>query len=67
MKISDIRQLTENELASKASDLAEDLFKLKFQHGIRQLENTAKLTELRKDIARVKTILSEKRLSTSSN
>lgn len=60
MKISDIRSLSSSELEAKASDLAEALFKLKFQHGIRQLENTAKLAEIRKDVARVKTVLREK-------
>ena len=63
MKTSDIRSLSDSELETKATDLSEELFKLRFQHGIRQLENTAKLTEIRKDIARVKTVISEKRRS----
>lgn len=60
MKIKDIRELGNDELATKARDLGEELFNLKFQHGIRPLENTAKLRELRKEIARVKTIIAEK-------
>ena len=66
MKIADIRSLTDDELETKADDLAEELFKLKFQHGIRQLENTAKLSDLRKDIARIKTVVSEKRISAAA-
>ena len=61
MKISDIRSLSDSELETKATDLSEELFKLRFQHGIRQLENTAKLSEIRKDYARVKTVISEKK------
>jgi len=61
MKVSEIRDLSIEELNTKAQDIAEDLFKLKFKNGIRQLENTATLNELRKNIARVKTVISEKR------
>lgn len=60
MKIKDIRELGNDELSAKARDLGEELFNLKFQHAIRPLDNTAKLRELRKDIARVKTIIAEK-------
>lgn len=60
MKISDIRSLSDSELETKVTDLSEELFKLRFQHGIRQLENTAKLSGIRKDVARVKTVISEK-------
>lgn len=61
MKASDLRELSVADLASKGKDLAEELFKLKFQHGIRPLENTAKLGELKKDIARVNTLVSQKK------
>lgn len=61
MKIKELRDMSDEELIKKERDLAEDRFKLKFQHGIRQLENTAKLSQLRKDIARVKTIINQKR------
>ena len=60
MKIKDIRELGNDELNAKVRDLKEEVFNLKFQHGIRPLENTAKLRELRKDIARVKTVMTEK-------
>ncbi|MFO7605637.1 MAG: 50S ribosomal protein L29 [Desulfurivibrionaceae bacterium] len=61
MKASELRGLTVADLVAKEKDLAEELFKLKFQHGIRPLENTAKLGQLKKHIARVKTVVGEKR------
>lgn len=60
MKISELHELSQVELASKVLAMENDLFKLKFQHGIRQIENTARLHLLKKDIARVKTIISLK-------
>ncbi len=59
MKVQELRNLSTEELTKKEQDLREDYFKLKFQHGIRRLENPARLTRLRKEIARVKTILNE--------
>lgn len=60
MKIKDIRELSKEELTAKVRDLREELFNLKFQHNIRPLENTAKLRLLRKNIAQVKTVITEK-------
>lgn len=60
MKTKEIRELGNDELAAKVRDLGEELFNLKFQHGIRPLDNTAKLRELRKDMARVKTVIAER-------
>ena len=60
MKAKEIRELSVDDLRTKAKDLAEELNKLKFQHGIRPLENTAKLKELRRQISRVKTVITEK-------
>ena len=60
MKTAELHELTQGELEAKAVALEKDLFKLKFQHGIRQLENTAKLSMLKKDIARVNTVLTMK-------
>ncbi len=60
MKMSEIREMSIDELRARVESLEEELFKLKFQHGIRQLENTASLSALRKDIARVKTVINEK-------
>jgi len=61
MKAEDLRALNNEELAGKERDLREELFNLSFQHKVRKLENTGKLRQLRKDIARVRTILHEKR------
>jgi large subunit ribosomal protein L29 len=60
MKTSELRALTVEELSKKEQDIRENLFKLKFQHGIRKLENPAKLADLKKDIARIQTVLTEK-------
>ena len=61
MKASEYRDLGIDELAVKEKELSEALFNLKFQHATGQLDNTAQLKRTRKDIARVKTILVEKR------
>lgn len=60
MKIKELRELSGDDLSAKGRELAEELFKLRFQHGIRPLENPAKLQQLRKDIARVNTVLNAK-------
>jgi large subunit ribosomal protein L29 len=59
MKSKDIRNMGADELRSKDKELVQELFNLKFQLHTGRLENTAKLSSLRKDIARVKTILRE--------
>jgi large subunit ribosomal protein L29 len=56
-----LREMSEEELMAKERDLREDHFKLKFQHGVGQLENTGRLNEVRKDIARVLTARSAKK------
>ena len=63
MKAAEIRELSVAELNEKLSDLKAELFNLRFQHAINQLENPMKLKDVKKDIARVKTILREKELS----
>ena len=63
MKMQEIRELTETDLAVKARDLSEEYFKLRFQHGVRPLENTARLKQLKKTIARMKTVISERNLT----
>jgi large subunit ribosomal protein L29 len=60
MKVKEIRELSVDVLQAKSKDLAEELNKLRFQHGIRPLENTAKLKDLRRQIAKVKTVITEK-------
>lgn len=52
---SKLREMSAEELDAKERDLREDYFKMKFQHGVGQLENTGRLNQVRKDIARVKT------------
>lgn len=59
MKASEIRELSETELNEKLRDLKADLFNLRFQHAINQLENPMRLNIVKKDIARVKTVLKE--------
>jgi len=59
MKAKKLREMSSQDLMKKELDLREDLFKLKFQHGIRRLENPARLTQLRKEIARVRTVMTE--------
>ncbi len=61
MKIKEMREMNLEDLLAKEKDIREDLFKLKFQHGIRRLENPARLGQLRKEIARVQTVIAEKR------
>jgi len=60
MKTEKIRNLTEEELHHQERDLADQLFKLKFQLNMGQTESLKKIRGLRKDIARVKTILAER-------
>jgi large subunit ribosomal protein L29 len=61
MKASEFRDLSMEELETKEKELVEALFNLKFQHATGQLDNTAQLGKTRKDIARINTILLEKR------
>jgi large subunit ribosomal protein L29 len=60
LKARDIRQLTAKELGEKAAGLEEELFNLRFQASMGQLSNPLRLRIVRKDAARVKTVLNEK-------
>jgi large subunit ribosomal protein L29 len=60
MKIREIRDLGINELKQKNSELVEELFRLRIRNASGQLDSTAMLGRLRKDIARIKTVLKEK-------
>lgn len=62
MKISEIRDLSQEELKQKESNLVDELFKLRFRHETGQIESTAVLRTIRRDIARIKTVLREKEL-----
>ena len=66
MKVDKLRNLTEDELASQERELADQLFKLKFQLNMGQTESLKKIRGLRKDIARVKTISGERKRSTAT-
>lgn len=59
MKATELRELSVSELNQKLSDLKEELFNLRFQHTVNQLENPLRLVAVRKDIARVKTLMGE--------
>jgi large subunit ribosomal protein L29 len=59
MKASEIRALSPDEMEQKLTDLKHELFNLRFQHGVGQLENPSKMKETQKDIARINTILTE--------
>ena len=60
MKASEIRKMTAEELNAKLKELKSELFNLRFQHAVNQLENPHKIADVKKDIARVMTILHEK-------
>ena len=62
MKAKDLRLLSDGELIEKGRQLQEELFNLRFQHATGQLENVIRVPQVRRDIARVKTILKEKAL-----
>jgi large subunit ribosomal protein L29 len=62
MKANEIRDKSQEELQKELVDLKSELFKLRFQHATNQLDNPMKLKEVKKSIARVKTILREREL-----
>lgn len=61
MKAEELRELANEELAQKSRNLRDEYFNAKVKHSTGQLENSSKLRTLRRDIARVETILREKR------
>ena len=60
MKAAELRNMTAEELQAKLTELKRELFNLRFQHAINQLENPHQITEVKHDIARVMTVLNEK-------
>lgn len=62
MMISEVRELTAAQLDVKLVELKEELFNLRFQHAINQLDNPMRLNHVKKDIARVKTVIREREL-----
>ena len=63
MKAKDLNLISEGELIEKEKGLSEELFNLRFQQATGQLENVMRIPQVKRDIARVKTILIEKDLS----
>jgi len=63
MKASELREMTDAELASKLQSLKEELFNLRFQLTIHQLENPMRIKAVKKDIARVQTVIRQNELS----
>ena len=60
MKAKELRDMTSDELNAKLKELKNELFNLRFQHAINQLDNPHKIVDVKRDIARVMTILQEK-------
>ncbi len=60
MNAKELRELSVEELTAREGELRQELFNLRFQHATRQLENTARLPAVKKEIARIFTVLGEK-------
>ena len=60
MKAKDIRNLTEDQINKKIADLKEELFNLKFQAALGNIEKPARMNEIKRTIARMKTVITEK-------
>ncbi|HSP14853.1 MAG TPA: 50S ribosomal protein L29 [Thermoanaerobaculia bacterium] len=60
MKTKELRDKTENELQTRQHELVEQLFKLRFQRATGRIENPMKIREVRREIARIKTLLGER-------
>ena len=67
MKASEIREMTVEELQTKLTELKEELFNLRFSNATGQLANPMQLNFVKKDIARIKTILTERELNKKAN
>ncbi len=67
MKSTELRELSDDELKDKDQELKDQLFKLKFQHALGQLEDAMKLKNIKRDRARIKTILNEREQGKEEN
>jgi len=67
VKVDKMRELTDEELVRKVSDYKEELFNLRFQIATGQLDNPMRIKDVRKNIARCKTILRQREISRLSN
>ena len=63
MKATEVRKMSAEELSAKLLDLKKDLFQLRLQHATNQLDNPIRIAEVKKDIARVKTVIREQQLA----
>ena len=65
LKVAEIRELSRDEIQSKLEETKEELFNLRFQNATGQLDNYKRLKELRRDVARIKTILRQQEIETA--
>lgn len=63
MKVNEIRELSVTELESTLADLKKELFNLRFQNATNQLENPMRIHEVKKTIAKIKTVMAERKLA----
>ncbi len=63
MKVKEVRELSNEQLGQKLDELKKDLFNLRLQHAINQLDNPLKIADVKHDIARVKTVIRERELA----
>ena len=63
MKAKEIRDMTRDEMVAKLEELKKDLFNLRFQHATNQLDNPIKIVAVKRDIARINTIIREQEIS----
>ncbi|MBR0088617.1 MAG: 50S ribosomal protein L29 [Clostridia bacterium] len=61
MKVNELRELSTAELEERLADSKQELFNLRFQHAINQLDNPHRIADTKKDIARVMTVIAEKK------
>jgi len=67
MKAQEIREMSEQEMDNKKGDLEDQVFKLRFQESLGQLEDVKKIKNIKKDLARINTILTEKKRGNKEN
>lgn len=66
MKAKEIRELSENELQDKLKQLKAELFNLRFQNAINQLDNPMRISAVKKDIARIKTVIRQSEIESEA-
>ncbi len=66
MKAKEVRELNSEQLDKKLTELKKDLFNLRMQHAINQLDNPIKIADVKRDIARVQTVIRERQLAANS-